>query len=164
MVFSQPFCGSRQRRIRIKKTITVCYVGAAAANQVLWICTNPFPSSLLHPTWLTKKFFRIIRHLIPHHVIRGPSQFVAQCFDGYYPIGFCLFALIESFRLWTMSNGKVRCFHVCPWQKLVAVLLVVFALLFAIGKSLAFYTPTIRSVVSDFRKTMDISPVVPILL
>ena len=119
MVFNQPLCGSRHRRISSKndyRLTDVRYVGAADTNQVLLLNTNPAIGGIhcRTPTESMKKLTHIIGYLITHNIVRCSSYFVCQCLDSNDTVRLGLFALIESLCLGTKSDGKIRCLYICP--------------------------------------------------
>ena len=80
--------------------------------------------------------------------------------DGFkcnYSISFFCFTLVKTLGSFVVTNGKVSGFYKGPGQVFIAVLGIAFAFLFTIAQFFTAYTATIRSIVSDFFETFDVS-------
>jgi hypothetical protein len=63
---------------------------------------------------LSKRFGRLKRHVMPHHVITGPGQFVRHSLVGHCDVGLGLLALIIALHSGVEPHGKVGRFRIGP--------------------------------------------------
>lgn len=80
-----------------------------------------------------------------------------HCFDSDNRIALGFLFLIEAFDSRIIADGKIGGFHKRPGQILIAVFGIGTAFTFAVADFLTPHTPTLRSVVSNTGKSLDLS-------
>ena len=95
--------------------------------------------------------------MIAHHVVACPRQFVGERLGGERTVSLCAFTLIEPVRGLVIANDAVGGLNKRPGEIGIAVLAVVFALLFAVAQAATAHAPAIRGEPTNGGKTADIT-------
>ena len=106
---------------------------------------------------LSKRLGGIKRHLMTHHVITGPGQFVRYSLMGHCHVGLGLLALVIALHSGVEAHGKVSRFRIGPPQIRVAIFDVALPLAFAVAQLGAVDTATIRGIVPHTAKAPDVT-------
>src|ERR671919_3156517 len=99
----------------------------------------------------------IKRNLIFDNVVTSPAELVRHCLDGHNRVALGFLFLIEAFDPRAKADRKIRCLYKCPGQILIAVLGIAASFTFAVADFLASHPPTVRRVIADTGKSLDLS-------
>src|ERR687895_620087 len=104
-----------------------------------------------------KRLGEIKGHLIFDNVVTSSAELVCHCFDGHNGVALGFLFLIEALDLRIKADRKVGGLYKRPGQIPVAVFGIAASFTFAVADSLTPHAPTVRSVVSDTGKSLDLS-------
>src|SRR5262245_35548894 len=106
---------------------------------------------------LGKGLCDIKRNLIFDNVVASPAELVRHRFDAHDGVALGFLFLIEAFDPRIKADRKIGGLHKRPGQILVAVLCIAASFTFAVADFLTPHTSTIRSVIADTSKSLDLS-------
>ena len=106
---------------------------------------------------LSKRLGDIKRNLIFDNVVASPAELVRHCFDGHNRVALGFLFLIEALDPRIKPDREVGGLYKRPGQILVAVFSIAAPFTFAIADLLTSHTPTVRSVIADTGKSLDLS-------
>src|SRR6185369_8794339 len=106
---------------------------------------------------LRKGLGDIKRNLILDDVVTSPAELVRNCLDAYNRVALGFLFLIDAFDLRIKADRKIGGLHKRPGQILVAVFGVAASFTLAVADLLAPHTTTVRSVITDTGKSLDLS-------
>src|ERR671919_1802434 len=104
-----------------------------------------------------KRLGEIKRHLIFDNVVTSSAELVRHCFDGHNRVALGFLFLIEAFDPRIKADRKVGGLHKRPGQILIAVFGIAAPFTFAVADFAAADTPTVRSVIADTGKSLDLA-------
>src|SRR5262245_13072816 len=106
---------------------------------------------------LGKRLGDIKWHLIFDNVVTSPAELVGHRFDSHNRMALGFLFLIEAFDSRIKADRKIGGLHKRPGQILVAVFGIAASFTFAVTDFLAPHTPTVRSIIADTGKSLDLS-------
>jgi hypothetical protein len=106
---------------------------------------------------LGKRLGDIKRNLIFDNVVASSAELVRHCFDGHNRVALGFLFLIEAFDLRIKADRKIGGLHKRPGQILVAVFCIAASFTLAVADFGAPHTATVRSVIADTGKSLDLS-------
>src|SRR6478736_1669074 len=106
---------------------------------------------------LRKGLGDIKRNLILDDVVTSPAELVRNCLDAHNRVALGFLFLIEAFDPRIEADGKIGGLHKRPGQILVAVFRIAASFTFAVADFAAPHTTTVRSVIANTGKSLDLS-------